>query len=255
MASPLTIYVSPDEELGMEIIDDDDLFRQRLLSELDLEPHTYRLKDPYTEFHVIGSNRAREVIGKLSPTNKITVPKATRRKMGIPKKATHYAYAHPPEEFAKDIDWQKYELPANVNNKDTDDIFQDSPVDLNASISGRQLPRQRQRKHSEVDDNVVKNARGMFPVLGGYVYFDEDGNVLSVNILTFARTIYNKIFLTGPYETPPAVVNEMAASKRIGTIPFKQFHESSYVAMGWILPSERLTSEPLLENREHRHGK
>lgn len=63
-----------------------------------------------------------------------------------------------------------------------------------------------------------------FSVLGAFAYFDDDRNVLSINVLCFTKTDYS-IQMTGPYETSPETVQVIKNRDRFQVIPLEHYHE------------------------------
>ena len=67
-------------------------------------------------------------------------------------------------------------------------------------------------------------------MLGGFVYFDRDFNVLSINALSFLKTEYD-FLLSGPFKPSDATRREIQHSKRVQPLVLADFFEIGFSAL------------------------
>ena len=63
---------------------------------------------PFDSYQFDSSEIDRELTGWLSPTSDLSLPKAAKKKAGIPDKAKRHSFMHPPSGLANMLDWNYY---------------------------------------------------------------------------------------------------------------------------------------------------
>ena len=74
-------------------------------------------------------------------------------------------------------------------------------------------------------------------LLGGFCYFDEEDNLLSVSALTPFESPHS-LYLTGPIPASLGALCEMTAQKRMMHTTFSPLIAAGYVAFGWVHRNE-----------------
>jgi ankyrin repeat protein len=239
MASPIKKFVAPN--CGLQII-------------LPFSPETKGAKEPNDSAALIqysitntdqfvlqdSSLRTSDGVfkGHMSPTYDVTLPTMARKQAGIPHKATRFAYIYPPPGLGSSVDW-----PATNRNIKPNTTCDDSiGSEVRSRLLSRSLDEAEDETHDEVLNKTALWALQRFAILGGFVYFDADMTVLSVNSLVDEPTNYS-FHLAGPYITPKEVVNGITSLGRDVTIPLESFHEAGYVAKAWARPNETFQSQ------------
>ncbi len=188
MASPVQIYIVPN--CGLEI-------------DCKNSAGTYRIKDDSKiafKLQDEGSRGQDIWKGKMSPVTALTLPPVAKEKAGILRSALKFAALYPPNGLADKLDWAKHD--SDINEKKDD-------------VERASLKRERGER---------KWAYPFFSILGGYVYFDQYDNVVSVNSFSMIETKY-VIYLTGPFTTDETIVRSLERSGRIETGSIDIFHE------------------------------
>lgn len=162
----------------------------------------------------------------------ITLPKRVRELAGIPSKSTRYSYMHPPIGLASSIDWGN---PFKA-------VFDDHPVLSQTFGGGTNL---------SAADN--QNSIKYLLCLGGFVYFDEKMDIISINALSLEKTDYS-LKLSGPWNANSSAINDLKKTGRMVTIPLQVFHEVGFVSTAWVEPGETFHSEPLAEEASNSNG-
>lgn len=248
MASPITLYIAPNT--GIEItIDRNSISSTRSSSMFPgdvIKGYSYQLSN-LDQFRIKENGLRDNDIsrGFMSPIAPVTLPPYARELCGISEVATKFAFLHPPKGLASQIDWKSY-------SSQHDDFFLDHDSSVLSS----------QGKEGD-DETEVIYGDGKFQyawaipyisVTGAFVYFNDDLNVVSVNVITFQKTKF-ALNLSGAFKTPQTVTNSITETKRAQVVPLDAFHECSFVAMSWVRPYEtfggNLPSGALHDNR---HG-
>lgn len=260
MASPVILYIAPDT--GIEVtVDKESIASTRSSHMLPgdiIRGYSYQLSN-MSQFHLkenknIGAEFSR---GFMSPMAHITLPPYGRKKSGILNpKATKFAFLHPPDGLAGQIDWSSYDFqmddfdddpnifPSNTDDGD-DNNDNDDDSDLAVIKSGGIIG---------LGQSNYEWAIPYLSVTGAFIYFDDDLNVVSVNVVTLQRTGY-ALNLSGPFRTPQPVIRSILETRRARVLPLDAFHECSFVAMSWVRPKETFGSNlPSGIFHDNRHG-
>lgn len=248
MASPVTLYIAPDT--GLDVTVDKDSIsssNSSLLFEV-IRGYSYKLSN-IGQFRIKGGHGIVDhniLRGFMSPITPVTLPPYGREKSGIfNPKATQFSFLHPPVGLAAQIDWTRH-----------DDLFYDNPKSTLRDI--HEGEHDRSRKTSKKSGSGRPDYSWAIPfisVTGAFAYFDDDLNLVSVNVVTLRKTDY-ALNLSGPFKTPPTVVSSILETERARVIPLDAFHESSFVAMSWVRPYETIGNYlPSGTNHDNRHGK
>ena len=178
MASPLVIYVSPNMGLEIEIVNFTDLEREFDPRD-NSAPRVYRITNlgMFTDFLSEQPEESTATYeGKLSPLFNVTLPPAAKEAAGIPLEARHFGFMHPPENLGRLVDWEKF----IEDRTEFRDMYQSSRESTTTQTHERSIIK-------EVNQLDIAN----ICILGAFVYFDENFDLLSVNALTFRETKYD----------------------------------------------------------------
>jgi len=235
MASPVQLCVIPNCGLDIEIVDG---AFERLSNINDKSTlWKYRVKG-VNQFLYDDSQSTPESYhdGFLSPTYDITLPKAIKKKAGIPEEACRYAYMYPPSDLAEKINWQAVDELANA------DEFEDN-LDINNSLN-------------DAKANIVHYwAVPYTAILGAFVYFDNKNKIMQVNALSNKRTkTDNTLKLSGPFHPRDTVCKELKTLKRVVVCKLDAFHESGYSSYCWLRPNESFQGNNISDEHSHCHG-
>jgi len=219
MASPIVFYLYP--QCGLKIELNDEI--QEHTDDIHVNDLRIKRKFSVTNPHELplvetSSQENMDFGGFLSPTWSLTLPKKLKELAGIPKEARYYAFMHPPTGLANMINWEKYPF--------TDDLSSDS-----------------------IDNKGVASAS----LLGGYVYFDGDFNVLCVNAISTEQNDNqsSQLKLSGPYEVDTIICDEVEHLKRPQHLTLGIFHEAGFIASAWVRPNETFQAKAIERNH---HG-
>ena len=163
----------------------------------------YTIKNNH-DLSLLDHTKDKTFSGFLSPINKITLPEAVKKLAGVPTEAKYFSFLHPPKGLAKVIDWTSC-----------------SP----------DLRRTRCNKRGE-----GPNTWGIpyVAILGAYVYFDSNHNVLRVNAISLFENDSNcDLRLTGPFYVTDSDAMKVRRSKRAQPLVLDFFHEVGFVASAW----------------------
>ena len=247
MASPFSFFVAASTGIELEIHHDRSFASNlgTLRSSMDpndiVQGFSYKLTN-MKQFNLKdGSDITKISRGLMSPTSELTLPPIRRMKAGIHSKATKYAYLHPPEGLANDIQWSDH-------TQDTMNV-----VDLEFFNDNPESPSVADSKQFDLNQTEFSWAIPLFAVLGAFVYLDDDLKVLAVNVITLQETKF-ALSMSGPFKTPDTLVRAMNDSKRVDLCPLDAFHENSFVAIGWVRPNETFEGLAPGLNGHNRHG-
>ncbi len=229
MASPITLYVVPNCGLEIEFIGDNPKSvqkeaRRRSYNTCSNESsYRYRIINKSDDIPLLKdkSLSLRSFTGLCSPTHDVTLPKAIKEMAGIPMEADFYASIHAPSGLANEIDWRYFMMDGH-----------------------------------EIDEDIAKKNKWGIPcvsILGGFVYFDKDYNIIAINALSLSETAYD-IQLSGPFKPSEAACTDILRFNRAHPVASKTFVELGIVATAWIRPNEKFQHQPLLTDREYKNG-
>jgi ankyrin repeat protein len=222
MASPITWNLVADCGLKVELQNNHDFSKWRRF------PNTYSLTPPHF-LHFKNPNDSRlqnPFEGKLSSIHRVTVPKGVRKKAEIPKDATYFCFMHPPRGLAALVNWEKHKS-----------FFSKNAWKFQSAIK-------------------EKDAGQLFAILlGAYIYFDSNQNLLRVNALSFMKT-ENKLNFSGPWNITKDALNTLISLERFEEIHLDSFAEGGLVSWAWVTPSESFGSHSLCvdEKQSYKHG-
>lgn len=145
-----------------------------------------------------------EFRGWLSPMRDVTLPDDVKFAVGIPTEASRFSFLYPPRGLADIIDWKK----ATINDVDF-----------------RQ------------DKSTNKWALPFVASFGGYVYFDQDYEIVGVNALTLKETTLQLDF-EGPFIATSEAYEEIKDLNRYQSLYLDIFGEVGYIGLAWIDPGE-----------------
>jgi len=246
MASPLTLYLAPNCGLEIEIAKDP--IPGSISHPIGSRTYTYTLTDVRSQFHLKeGVEHPKVLQGIMSAMSNITLPPVPRREAGIlNKKATQFAYIHPPVGFAAQI-----EVGPEYDHGDDDDLSHEKEESF--EDDNYNTDKKDHYDLSQTDYALNTWALPCFAINGGFVYFDDDLNILAVNAITLQKTKY-ALRLSGPFKAPTAAIDAMTEKNRIQVMALDALHEISFVAIGWIRPLETFGAQLAPEAHENRHG-
>ena len=233
MASPMMFYVVPNCGLKITLPKN---AKHAHLYEPD-KPFKYNLNDTNDFVFNNPEDSKRLFGGVMSPSFKVTLPKKIRVDCGIPQRAERFAYMHPPKDLAPLIDW-KAQRHHQVTVRDD---FEDHPVRKSRAgfsdkdIEGRQIG--------------IRHAM----LLGAFVYFGNDMEILSINALCFEPTGFD-IKFSGPWQMTDDAVCGMQELDRLQTIPIDILLEGGFVSSGWVNPSEMFASQLISADQKNPNG-
>ena len=228
MSNPITMYLAKDCGLQVEFVrpfpkvgnPNDSPF-----------PREYKLvnKDQFC-FRPGLQIAIEDFTGWLSPTNDLTLPKAARKKAGIPQNAKRYSFMHPPSGLADRLDWEYYKK--KLVPSDGEEIMGRTSPEVGVSPSSSILSSCSTRPlRVEPEEKCNDFALAYFAMLGGFVYFDDKNEIAVVNALSLVRTS-SELNLIGPFSVPKSVCEDMHAMKRSQLLPMDVFHEIGFKANG-----------------------
>lgn len=257
MASPFSIYVSPS---GVKI-DQLDVVLQGANNNTSATAKKYRISnsDDFSSMFTDPDGVDNVLEGYTSPTYSVTMPDAAKNKAGIPTEAMYYAYMYPPPGMAPKINWKRYNQQQSLDNPFTSLIHMERSTRSVLSID------------SEMNTpvkNIVEDDEDLFErnppttseidianisILGGFVYFDKDHNVILVNSFTLKETVF-KLKMAGPFEGLEGASSAMFKLNRVHPIMSSTFHESGYIGLAWVRPEELFGLFPATKKHAYHHG-
>lgn len=252
MASPIALYVSPNKELKIELKKNP--FKKDEEPDSSFKPFRYKianlkyfhLKDEYDE-------NQQEFIGFMSPLSRVTLPRASREKAGIPGNALWCAYLHPPSGLGKIIDWQKYK-DLEIDDDGSTEVLTFWELQMMLGINRMMHVKKNERFQVNPSDTRHRRAAPHISAFGGYIYFDELMNQLSINVITMKKTRF-LIKLAGPFPCSNTTIEACMAVNRIQHLPLEIFQDGGYVASAWTRPLETFQSKYVTESHTTSHGK
>ena len=220
------MFVVPNCGLDIELIGSDlavsSYRRVRVLnraSRSNNEQLVYRITSQ--DIPLLTTSTSKSFTGSCSPVHEVTLPRVIKRNTGCPVNSAYYCYIHPPVNLAEEIDWTQFK------------------------IHGR-----------DIDEDVEKENKWAIPyiaLVGGFVYFDEHGNIIAVSALSMTKTPYD-LKLSGPFLPTKAAVKQIRRKKRACPIILEYFYEVGFAAFAWIHPQERFNHKVLSEQIHNNHG-
>jgi hypothetical protein len=196
MSNPLVYYLIPVKDPDRYQVEFEEALRQPFINPNDVDT-SRKYKFTNLEKYGIFSGGAElptddgEIYGSMSPTEYLSLPPYHREKFAIPSDAAVFAFMHPPPYLA--------------------DYLCRNGIGRNCE---------------SIDDEALQIS--MFSMFGGYVYFNEEMEPLSINILTPIKTEY-VVELEGPYPTSDVALNTAVDMNRFGLLSTEITHEIGIV--------------------------
>ena len=196
MSNPLAYYLIPVRDPDRYQIEFEEPLRQPFINQNDLDT-TRKYKFTNIEGYGIFSRGAElptdegEIGGIMSPTAPLSLPPYQRKNLGIPSEAHVFAFMHPPPYLA--------------------DYLCRNGIGRNCE---------------SIKDEALQMA--MFSMFGGFIYFNEEMELLSINIMSQIKTEY-VIELEGPYPTSDVALNTAVDMNRFGLMSIEISHEIGVV--------------------------
>ncbi len=216
MASPFCLFIVPNCGLSVSV---------------DVRNHTYKIKDESKhEFIFMDESTMFLDIwqGKLSPVADLNLPPYAMAKAGIKSSSKKVAFLYPPPTLAAKLDWRAHH----------EEIFNQKDMSTRPSmgfcLSEAVSPKTVRRMIYEQNNDNYKNERTWalpyFSMLGAYVYFNDDMEVVCINTLSMIKTRY-ALKLAGPFQTIPEIVRSLKKTGRTEKIPLTLFHEAGFLEL------------------------
>jgi len=225
MASPITWDLVADCGLTIELENKYDFskWRRSSINYYLTAPDFLRFKNPRD------SRLQHKFEGRLSSVHRVTVPKGVRKHAEIPQEATYFCFMHPPRDLASLVNWKNYKK-----------YFSD---DYN---------------WESLNKEEGQTVGQLFAILlGAYIYFDSDKQLLRVNALSFMKT-ENKLKLSGPWNVTDESLNVLKSLDRFEELRLDSYAEGGLVSWAWVNPLESFGSHSLCDDKsKHRcdeHG-
>ena len=226
MSKPIRLYIIP--SCGLKIT-----FDNEVPNASGRDPVIYSIRLEDLPFEVPMAERL-ELLqtknglrGYMGPVSDVTLPPKVMEKSGIHEDARYYAYMYPIAEVAQKVNWTSKTLVQNCND-----------LKKGERCTG------------------VENAwaKAYCFMLGAYIYFDENKEVIQVNAVSLKETIYH-LQLAGPFKAPKEAVDGLRELDRVHPISSGILQECSYVAFGVSYPNELFRSKAVCDgNLNGIHG-
>ncbi len=248
MADPIDLYLSPNSRLGIELIDKDNHFRD---PDFSYKMLSYRIQNNKVFHFLNDDDEKHEYKGLMSPISEVTVPHCVKTSVGIPKEAKWFGFIHPPTGLATKINWMSYIDDDDGEVQIEEDNFDDNLMNIGGIDNDLRQGKKNEfgNIHEEEKDITVAH----ISVFGGFVYFNDFMESLSISILTVKQT---KILfkLVGPFSTHKCVIESCKVESRLQPIPLAIFHEGGIVANAWVRPEESFQSKCSTDQRPTKYG-
>jgi hypothetical protein len=103
--------------------------------------------------------------------------------------------------------------------------------------------------------NLGLDSWGFALLLGGFVYFDQAGATIRVNVLTFNYSPTGML-LIGPYRSCEPVFSALREQDRVHEVTAHGLRAGGFEEFAWVHPSETTSAGPLTIEKEHsyEHG-
>jgi hypothetical protein len=219
----MQLTLQPNVSLTTKIIEND-------VEEADAQIQHYEVVGPTREVEMIaklfpgdGDDTVRTVRGPLSPIAPITLPKSVWEAAGIPAKAKYFAFAYP----AYIGFYKKGEI------LKTDNL---QPMD-------KQL----------LKLNLVEEMWGFFLLVGGFIYMDENKQILQNNALTLVPTDFMMNF-DGPKTPGVECLQGLQTRGRMIDVTLETLQEAGFKAFGWAHANEKTDGHALSTSEGYEHG-
>ena len=92
--------------------------------------------------------------------------------------------------------------------------------------------------------DLSRNAWAFVMIFGGFAYFNESGELLSVNAITLDHSEQG-LMLVGPSSATPAALSAMTAKDRMTNITVPTLTRAGFRKFGWVHPGEEFDGEPM----------
>jgi len=168
--------------------------------------------------------------GYISPTSRITLPLMVKKDAGIPKDATSFAFMYPPEGLAE--------------------VFQNAD-DSEAAC------------HQTFDyDSTFMPPGGILSAitLGGFVYFDDAFNCISISALSRSRSNLSRdkekplLRFSGPFLVNKSVCPDMHNMGLTQPLRLDIFREVGFASFAWVRPGEEIRFKTIFTGYKNIHG-
>ena len=219
----MQLTLQPNVQLVVNIIEND-------VDEADAQIQHYEVVGPTREVEMIaklfpgvGDDSVRTVRGPLSPVAPITLPKSVWEAAGIPAKAKYFAFAYP-----ACIGFYKKGEVLNTDNL--------QPMD-------KQL----------LKLNLVEEMWGFFLLVGGFIYMDENKQILQNNALTLVPTDFMMNF-NGPKTPGVECLQGLQTHGRMINVTLETLQEAGFKAFGWAHANEKPDGHALSTSEGYKHG-
>ncbi len=218
MASPITLYIIPN--CGLQID-----FDVNQVSEHNSNPIEYIITKKSDELSLRSDHVGVDEVfsGTMAPVHETTLPKAIKTKAGIPESATYFSFLHPPANLAAAVDWEEWEFNNAKNLEKIENEYNEKYI-----------------KMEDVQYNESESNHWAMPtvgLIGAYVYFNSNFDVLSVNVLSLRPTKFDLRF-SGPFQATEEAEKSIRRSHRAQPLVIDHFHEVGFVASACIRPNE-----------------
>ena len=78
-----------------------------------------------------------------------------------------------------------------------------------------------------------------FLLLGGFIYMDEDGHVVSVTAVVLDDTAAS-LYLLGPFRAETSAQEVLETTARLRDVTFKPLRDAGFDLFAWVNPQEEL---------------
>lgn len=186
-----------------------------------------------------------EFKGTMSPLCSVTLPPKIKELVGIREEARYFAFLHPPQGLADVFNWQNVLIDRIVKDgiKESENVSDSvrPPTGLRATIS------RAGRSQSNKDDDAERTwAIPFCAILGGFAYFDENKDLVQVNVLSPFKTKY-KFPLAGPFKANKDAMTDLREFDRVFPLTLSVFHECSFNGLAVTSPSELFRTHPICD--------
>lgn len=191
-----------------------------------------------------------EFKGTMSPLCSVTLPPKIKEAVGILEEARYFAFLHPPQGLADVFNWKNVLVDRKVkegidkeSGKDSDSVR--PPTGLRATFSRKSFRAGRSQLNKEKDTERTW-AIPFCAILGGFAYFDENKDLIQVNVLSPFKTKY-KFPLDGPFEANEYAMTDLREFDRVFPLTLSVFHECSFNGLAVTSPSELFRTHPICD--------
>lgn len=190
-----------------------------------------------------------EFKGTMSPLCPVTLPPKIKELVGILEEARYYAFLHPPQGLADVFNWKQVLIDEKVKDgikesgKDSDSVRPRTGLRATISRIASRAGRSQSNKNKEKDAERTW-AIPFCAILGGFAYFDENKDLVQVNVLSPFKTKY-KFPLAGPFKANKDAMTDLREFDRVFPLTLSVFHECSFNGLAVTSPSELFRTHPI----------